>query len=103
MGKFHEKSNILNKKLRKSNFCKCLSLDQFQNVYQNIDGADCFHQHIQSSHVPIPLNGLTFNLVMFGICLHTRTLVSSSSSSCFDPDVQYSTRRCAIAPPTINQ
>ncbi len=34
------KSNILYKKLRKSNFCKNLRLDHIQNDNQNIDGVE---------------------------------------------------------------
>ncbi len=47
-------------------FSKTTSLDQIQNDDQNIDGIDCFHQHIQSLNSPRPLPGSTCHSVMLG-------------------------------------
>ncbi len=37
------------------------------------------------------------------MCLHMRSIVSASSSLCFDPGIQYSFRRGIIVPPTVYQ
>ncbi len=66
VGKFHEKRNILTKSWENRAFFQRLCLDQIQNDDQNIDGIDCFHQHIQSSHSPRQRPGSTFHSVMLG-------------------------------------
>ncbi len=114
MGRFHKKKKtfwrkqIENHELIKYNF--------YQRLWIRMDRWSWWRPSTPKSwHSPIPLPGLTFHLVTSDqtvlilyaveflmialfricICLHTRS---------FDPDIEYSFRRCVIiAPPTVKQ
>ncbi len=91
-------------------------MDLIQNDNQNSDVH--FQQNFKALHNPKPLSGSIFHSVTWGrfdymlfnvwwllfcicICLHMWSLVSDSTSLCFDPEIQYSLRRRVIVPPTV--
>ncbi len=119
---FHEKKqkNILNKKAEKIAFIlllSCLGSERWSKQRWN--------KSLPSTHPKLAQFYTIFWIgVSFGnarqfwfmfclrlddalfyicICWNAWLLVSASSLPCFDPDVQYSFRRCVIAPPTVHQ